>query len=254
MADALEQMILAEGPETVGAFWAEPVMGAGGAVVPPKGYFEKIQAILKKYDILFVVDEVICGFGRTGNMWGSQTYDLKPDMISSAKALSASLAPISALLINERIFQAMVAESNKLGSFAHGYTYAGHPVMAAVALETLKIYDEIDIVGHVRAVEPTFLEAMGGLTSHPLVGDFRGTGLIGGIEIVADKSTRRAHDASLQVSAKLDAHARRNGLILRFIGNRVAFSPPLIITEGEIVELRDKLLAALNATLADLPR
>ena len=252
MADALEQLILAEGPETVAAFWAEPVMGAGGAVVPPKGYFEKIQAILKKYDILFVVDEVICGFGRTGNMWGSQTYDLKPDMISSAKALSASMAPISALLVNDRIFQAMVSESNKLGSFAHGYTYAGHPVMAAVALETLKIYEEIDIVGHVQAVEPTFLEAIGGLVSHPLVGHFCGTGLIGGIEIVEDKSTRRAHDPALQLMSKIDAHARREGLILRYIGNRIAFSPPLIITEGEILEMRDKLLAALNKTLAEI--
>jgi 4-aminobutyrate--pyruvate transaminase len=252
MADALERMILAEGPDTVAAFWAEPVMGAGGAVVPPKGYFEKIQAILKKYDILFVADEVICGFGRTGNMWGSQTFNLKPDMISSAKALSASLAPISALLVNERIFQAMVAESGKLGSFAHGYTYAGHPVMAAVALETLKIYEEIDIVRHVQAVEPTFLEAIGGLTSHPLVGHFCGTGLIGGLEIVADKETRRAHDTALQVPGKIDAHARRNGLILRIIGNRVAFSPPLIITEDEIVEMRDKLLAALDATVAEI--
>ncbi len=252
MADSLETLILAEGPDTVAAFWAEPVMGAGGAVVPPKGYFEKVQAILKKYDILFVADEVICGFGRTGNMWGSQTYNLKPDMISSAKALSASLAPISALLINERVFQAMVSESNKLGSFAHGYTYAGHPVMAAVALETLKIYEEMDIVGHVRSVEPTFLEAIGGLTSHPLVGDFCGTGLIGGIEIVADKATRRAHDPSLQVLNKIDAHARRNGLILRYIGNRIAFSPPMIITEAEVIEMRDKLLAALNSTLAEI--
>jgi 4-aminobutyrate--pyruvate transaminase len=228
------------------------VMGAGGAVVPPKGYFEKVQAILRKYDILFVADEVICGFGRTGNMWGSQTYDLKPDMISSAKQLSASLAPISALLINERVYDAVVSLSSKHGNFAHGTTYAGHPVMAAVALEALKIYEEIDIVGHVRAVAPAFIERIGSLVSHPLVGDFCGVGLIGGLEIVADKATRKAHDPALQVAAKIDAHARENGLILRYVGNRIAFSPPMIITEAEIEEMRTKLLAALDATLAEI--
>jgi 4-aminobutyrate---pyruvate transaminase len=252
MADALEQMILEEGPETIAAFWAEPVMGAGGAVVPPEGYFERVQAILKRYDILFVVDEVICGFGRTGDMWGSQRYNLHPNMITTAKALSASLAPISALLIDERVYQAMLSQSEKLGNFAHGYTYAGHPVMAAVALEALKIYQEIDIVGHVRSVEPVFLDLLGSLKSHPLIGDFRGTGLIGGMEIVGDKSTGKAPEATLQVPAKIDAHARRNGLILRFIGNRIAFSPPLIITEAQIEEMHEKLLAALDETLAEL--
>src|SRR5262245_63249068 len=125
MAKALEDLIVAEGPETVAAFWAEPVMGAGGAVLPPNGYFKKIQAVLRKFDVLFIADEVICGFGRTGNMWGSQTYDLKPDMISSAKALSAGMQPISGLLINHRVFEAMLDESRKLGNFAHGFTYAG---------------------------------------------------------------------------------------------------------------------------------
>jgi 4-aminobutyrate--pyruvate transaminase len=252
MADALEQLILAEGPETVAAFWAEPVMGAGGAVLPPQGYFDKIQAVLRKYDILFVVDEVICGFGRTGEMWGTETFGLKPDMISSAKALSAGLAPISALLINERIFNAMLAESEKLGSFAHGYTYAGHPVTTAVALETLKIYEEMDVVGHVKKVEPTFLGTLGALKDHPLVGDFRGCGLIGGFEIVKDKKTRKAYPAEAQVAARLDANARKNGLILRFIGNRIALSPPLIITEPEIEEMTRRLRAAMDATWSEI--
>ena len=134
------------------------------------------QAVLKKYDILFVADEVICGFGRTGNMWGSQTYKLNPDMISCAKALSAGLQPISALLMNERVFQALMTQSDKVGHLAHGYTYAGHPVTTAVALETLKIYDEMNLVSHVKKVEQPFLAKLKALESHPLVGEFRGIG------------------------------------------------------------------------------
>ncbi|MDP6926964.1 MAG: aminotransferase, partial [Rhodospirillales bacterium] len=146
-AENLENMILEEGPETVAAFFAEPVMGAGGVLVPPLTYFEKIQKVLKKYDILLLADEVICGFGRTGNMFGSETFGIKPDMITIAKALSSGYLPISALMISEDIFQLMVKESEKIGVFGHGFTYGGHPVPAAVALETLKIYEETDILG-----------------------------------------------------------------------------------------------------------
>lgn len=246
MAAALEDLIQKEGPDTIAAFWAEPVMGAGGAVLPPAGYFEKIQAVLKKYDILFVVDEVICGFGRTGNVWGSQTFGLQPDMISCAKALSAGLAPISALLINERVFQAMLTESDKQGSFSHGYTYAGHPVTAAVAIETLKIYDEMDIVGHVKRMEKPFLAGLHSLRDHPLVGSAEGVGLIGGIEIVEDKKSRKAFPADKQIPNKIDAKIREKGVILRLIGNRLAFSPPLIINEKQIEELFSKLHSALD--------
>jgi 4-aminobutyrate---pyruvate transaminase len=252
MAEALEELILREGPETIAAFWAEPVMGAGGAVLPPATYFDKVQAILKKHDILFVADEVICGFGRTGNMWGSQTFGLQPDMISCAKALSAGLAPISALLINDRVFKAMVSESEKLGNFAHGYTYAGHPVTTAVALETLRIYEEMDIVGHVRRIEPAFLRNLQMLGEHPLVGDARGCGLIGGIELVRDKGTREAFAADVQLPAKIEKRARQNGVVLRFIGNRIAFSPPLIITEPQIDEMFKRLRRALDETWREL--
>jgi 4-aminobutyrate--pyruvate transaminase len=252
MAEALEKMIVEEGPETIAAFWAEPVMGAGGGILPPQGYFEKVQTVLRKYDILFVADEVICGFGRTGNMWGSQTFDLQPDMISCAKAISAGLQPISAVLINQRVFDAMLQESDKLGSFAHGYTHAGHPVTAAVALETLKIYEEMDIVGHVRRVEPTFLGKLKALEAHPLVGDVRGCGLLAGLEIVQDKVTRAAHPAALSVAARLETNARKHGLIARFIGNRIAFSPPLIITEAEVEEMVHRLALALDDTYAEL--
>jgi 4-aminobutyrate--pyruvate transaminase len=252
MADSLEKLILKEGPETVGAFWAEPVMGAGGAVLPPATYFEKIQAVLKKYDILFVADEVICGFGRTGNYWGSQTFDMKPDMLTCAKALSAGLAPISAVLLNERIFQAMLSESDKQGSFAHGYTYAGHPVTAAVALETLKIYDEMQVVDHVRKISETFLPMLRELAQHPLVGYADGRGLIGAIEIVKDKKARKAFGPEEQMPAKIDAALRKHKTILRLIGNRIAFSPPLIITESQVEDLMKRVKAALDDILPEV--
>ncbi len=252
LADSLEALILREGPETVAALWADPVQGTAGALPPPRGYFEKIQAVLKKYDVLLVADEVICGFGRTGRMWGSETFGMRPDMITCAKALSAAMQPISAVLMNERIFQSVMAQSDKLGAFVHGYTYAGHPVAASVALETLKIYEEMDLIGHVQAMEPVFLREMGALVDHPMVGNFNGIGLIGGIEIVADKATKQDWPADANLTARLDAHARANGLILRITGNRIAFSPPLIITAEEIRELARRLRRTLDATHAEL--
>ena len=248
MADALERLILEEGPDTVAAFWAEPVMGAGGAVLPPAGYFAKIQAVLGKYDILFVADEVICGFGRTGNMWGSETYDLKPDMITSAKSLSAGLQPISALLLNERVFQALMTQTDKVGHLAHGYTYAGHPITTAVALEVMKIYEEMDLVAHVKSVEPAFLSHLAALEDHPLVGEGRGTGLIGALEIVKDKATREIYAPDVNVMGLIGAAAKKHGLILRLIGNRIAFSPPQVITEPEIDEMMRRLRLALDDT------
>lgn len=251
MAASLEKLILAEGPETIAAFWADPVQGAAGALPPPAGYFEKIQAVLRRYDILLVADEVICGFGRTGRMWGCETYGIVPDIITCAKALSAAMQPISAVLMNERIFQSMLVQSDRLGSFVHGYTYAGHPVASAVALETLRIYDEMNLVGRVSALEPVFLRAFGALTDHPLVGDFSGVGLIGGVELVTDKATRRAVPAS--IAARVEYYAReRHGLILRMVGNRVALSPPLIISADEIGDMAARLRGALDATWAEI--
>ena len=248
MAKALEDMIIAEGPETIAAFWAEPVMGAGGAVLPPKGYFEKVQAVLRKYDVLFVADEVICGFGRTGSMWGSQTFKLKPDMISCAKALSAGLQPISALLINDRMFQALMIGTDKVGHLAHGYTYAGHPVTTAVALETLKIYEEMDLIGHIKRVERPFVTELNRLVEHPLIGEFTGIGLIGALEVVKDKRTRQMYPTEAGVMPLIDAHAKKHGLILRLIGNRIAFSPPLIISEDQVVDMVRRLKATLDDT------
>ncbi len=252
MADNLEKLILAEGADTVGAFFGEPVQGGGGAITPPATYWAKIQAVLKKYDILFVADEVICGFGRTGNMWGCQTYDLKPDMLSCAKALSAAYQPISALMINEKIHQAMLVQSRKLGSFGHGFTYGAHPVACAVALETLKIYAERDIVGHVRSVSPSFLAGLEAIEDHPLVGDARGVGLIAGVELVADKRTREAFPPAAKVGNLVMEKCQEAGLIVRAIGDRIAFTPPLIITEAEIGEMFRLFRAGLDAALAEL--
>ncbi|WP_075214732.1 aminotransferase [Mongoliimonas terrestris] len=246
MAENLEKLILAEGPETVGAFFAEPVQGGGGALPPPATYFEKIQAVLKKYDILFLADEVICGFGRTGEMWGSTTYGLKPDMLSCAKALSASYQPISALMISEKIDQALVAQSAKLGTFGHGYTYGGHPVACAVALETLKIYEERDIVGHVKRVSKPFLDGLMALKDHPLVGDVRGIGLVAGVELMADKVSRTPFAPEQKIAVRVMDACAEHGLIVRAIMDRIAFTPPLIITEAEVEELLVRFKKALD--------
>jgi 4-aminobutyrate---pyruvate transaminase len=252
MADALESLIQAEGPDTIAAFFAEPVMGAGGAIVPPQGYFEKVQAVLRKHDILFVADEVICGFGRTGEMWGSQTYGIRPDMVTSAKALSAAMQPISAVLISDRIHEAMLAQSDKFGNFAHGYTYAGHPVAAAVALEVQKIYAEIDIVGRARRLGAVLQSALGRLKAHPLVGDVQGEGLILGMELMRDGERRVPFDSALNVGARVDAASQRHGLILRVVGDRLVFAPPLVIEASEIEEISERLERALDDVAKDL--
>ena len=248
LADNLEQLIVRENPDTVAAFVAEPVMGAGGVIVPPATYFDRVQPILRKYEILFVADEVICAFGRTGNMFGAQTYNLDPDIMTLAKALSAGYLPISADLVKGSVYDILVAQSDKLGIFGHGYTYSAHPVPAAVALETLKIYEERDIVGMVRRVGPRLLAAIGSYADHPLVGNVRGVGLLGAIELVADKATKRSFDAKAGVGAFLVKRAQHHGAILRNMpGDIIAFSPPLIISEAEI----DELMACFGRALDD---
>ncbi len=248
LADALEAMILREGPDTVAAFFAEPVMGGGGVIIPPATYFDRIQPILRKYDILFVVDEVICGFGRTGNMFGSQTYDLKPDIITVAKALSAGYLPISANLVSGKLYEILLDQSDKLGIFGHGYTYSSHPVSAAVALETLKIYEERDIVAQVRSVGPRLQSGIRSYADHPLIGEARGIGLIGAVELVRNKATKESFDPKAGVAAYLVRRAQHHGAILRNMpGDIVTFSPPLVITEGEI----DELLACFSKALDD---
>ncbi|MGE0417298.1 MAG: aspartate aminotransferase family protein [Acetobacteraceae bacterium] len=255
-AEALETLILTEGPDTVAAMWAEPIMGAGGVIVPPRGYFPKIQAVLKKYDVLLVVDEVICGFWRTGNYWGSQTLDIKPDILTCAKALSSSYLPISAVMVNDRVFQALAKESHEIGTFGHGFTYSGHPVPAAVAIETLKIYDELDMGAHIASVGPHMqTELRRRFADHPLVGEVRGTGLIAGVELVADKATRTNFDPAAKVGPRLTKLCEEHGVIGRAsINDTLCFSPPLIISKEEVDEMLDRVGKALDDLLVQLRR
>ena len=247
-AEALDAQIVAEGPDTVAAFIAEPIMGAGGVIIPPRTYFEKIQAVLRKHDVLFIVDEVICGFGRTGNYWGTQTFELQPDILTCAKALSSAYLPISAVMVNDRVFQALATESHVIGTFGHGYTYSGHPVPAAVAIETLKIYDEIDIVGQVRAVGPHMqAELRRRFEGHELVGEIRGIGMIGAMELVADRATHTNFAPAQKIGARLVKLAEHHGVIARALPNdSLAFSPPLIMTTGEVDLMLDGVERALN--------
>jgi 4-aminobutyrate--pyruvate transaminase len=249
LADNLEQMILREGPDTVAAFFAEPVMGSGGVIVPPRTYFDKVQAVLKRYDVLFVVDEVICGFGRLGAMFGSELFGLKPDMMTCAKGLSSGYIPISAVLISEPIWQACLTESEKVGVFGHGFTYSGHPVAAAVALETLKIYDEMDIISHVNTVAPRLQEGLRAFADHPLVGEVRGLGLVAGLELVHDKKTKESFDAKAGIGLHIERCCQEHGVILRALGDTLTVAPPLVVSEGEIDEILQVVGVALNETL-----
>lgn len=248
LAESLEGQILREDPETVAAFIAEPVMGAGGVIVPPRAYFEKIQKVLKKYDVLFIVDEVICGFGRTGNMFATETFNLRPDIITMAKALSAGYQPISATVVNDELYQAFVRQSEKIGIFAHGFTYSAHPVACAVALETLKIYEERKIVDHVRRVLPLFQRRLHDFAAHPLVGETRGIGLLGAVELVRDKTTKAAFEPAAGVGLLAAEIAQEEGLILRAMGDSLALCPPLVVTEAEIEEIFAYLTRALDRT------
>lgn len=255
-AETLDAMIVEEGPETVAAFFAEPVMGAGGVLVPPATYYEKIQAVLKKHDVLFVADEVICGFGRTGEYWGCQSMGIQPDILTCAKALSASFLPISAVMINDRVYQGLADGSATIGTFGHGFTYSGHPVPAAVAVETLKIYDEMKIVEHVKKVGPVMQAGLRSrFADHPMVGEVRGIGLIAAIELVADKATKKAFDPAQKIGPRFSKIAESHGLIMRALpGDGIAFSPPLIITEEEIVDMMDRFGKALDELSVQLRR
>ncbi|HET6184509.1 MAG TPA: aspartate aminotransferase family protein [Acetobacteraceae bacterium] len=256
-AEELEKLIVAEGgADAVAGMFAEPIMGAGGVIVPPRGYFPKIQAVLKKYDVLLVADEVICGFWRTGNYWGSQTLDIEPDILTCAKALSSSYLPISAVMVNDRVFEGLARQSHEIGTFGHGYTYSGHPVPAAVAIETLKIYDEMQIGAHVARVGAHMQkELRRRFAEHPLVGEVRGVGLIGAIELVADKASKRKFDPAAKVSPRWTKLIEENGVICRAVpGEILCFSPPLIITEAEIDEMLNRIGKALDTLTVELRR
>jgi 4-aminobutyrate--pyruvate transaminase len=254
LAESLDAQIRREDPDTVAAFIAEPVMGAGGVIVPPATYFEKIQAVLAKHDVLLIADEVICGFGRTGRMFGTETFGLRPDIIVMAKQLSSGYLPISATAISEQIYGALVRQSEKIGTFAHGYTYTGHPAAAAVALEVLAIYEERDLVGHVRRLSPRLLDGLRALAGHPLVGEVRGVGLIAGVELVADRASKTPFTPAGAAGNLFVQRAQANGLIVRALQDTVALCPPLVISDGELDELLRRFGKALDETAEGLTR
>jgi 4-aminobutyrate--pyruvate transaminase len=238
----LETMILREGPETIMAFIAEPCTGSGGVVVPPVGYYAALQQLLEKYDILFLADEVITGFGRTGRMFGCETFGIHPAAMTMAKGLSAGYQPIAAIAMPAAIWDTIADASDRLGVFGHGTTYAGHPVAAAVALRVLDIFKERDLLAHVAGVAARFQDRLAGLARSPLVFDTRGVGLIGAVELHGPPS---GHSGSR--SSELKVIAEDLGLVVRALGSidGIALSPPLIITEREVDEVFDILGDAL---------
>ncbi len=249
LAAELEELILREDPETVAAFIAEPVMGAGGAIVPPRGYFPAIQAVLARYDVRFIADEVICGFGRLGTWFGSEALGMAPQTLSFAKAVTSGYVPLGGITVDEPLYAAMVDQSAKLGTFGHGTTYSGHPVACAVALKAIEIYRRDRIVEGAAEKAPHFQARLAGLAEHDIVGEARGIGLIGGLEIVAHKRSRAQYDPKAGVAARCVAFAQDEGLIVRFLtGDRIAVCPPLIITPDEIDALFDRLTRALDRT------
>jgi 4-aminobutyrate--pyruvate transaminase len=250
LAAELEALILKEDPETVAAFIAEPVMGAGGVIVPPKSYFPAINEVCRKYDVYMISDEVICGFGRLGTMFGCTALGFTPHSISVAKALTSAYVPMAAVTVPEVMHQAMLEESRKIGTFGHGFTYSGHPVAAAVALKALEIYARERIAEQAARKTPQFQARLAALGEHPLVGEARGYGMVGAIELVADKASKRSFEAKAGVGPRAVRHAEEEGLIVRFIaGDVISICPPLIITPDEIDALFERLTRALDRTL-----
>ena len=249
----LEDLIIKEGSENIAAMILEPIQGAGGVIIPPDNYLKGVQKLLKKNDILLIVDEVICGFGRTGNMFGCDTFQIKPDMMVIAKGLSSGYVPISALLINEEIYETISDFSSINNVFGHGYTYSGHPVAAAVALETIKIFKDENIIGHVKEISEKFNTKMEQLNVHSIVGNARSIGLIGAIELVKNKNNKTYFDPKIGIGSRIVKNAQKNGLIVRALqGDIVALCPPLIINSKEVDILFNKFNKSIKDTEVEL--
>jgi len=250
LADELDALIVKEGPDTVAAFIAEPVMGAGGVIVPPRTYFEKVMEVCARHDVFMISDEVICGFGRLGTAFGCEKLNYRPHALSVAKALSSAYLPIAGVMIPEDEYQALLLESRKIGVFGHGFTYGGHPVSAAVALKALEIYQRDKIFERAAGLAPHFQNRLAALGEHPLVGEARGIGMIGGAELVADKRTGRSFDPQHGVASRAVQFAEAEGVIVRAVmGDVLTLCPPLIITVAEIDDLFERLTRALDRTL-----
>jgi L-2,4-diaminobutyrate transaminase len=236
----LETMILAEGPDTIGGFFAEPVLGTGGIIPPPEGYWPLIQAVLKKYDILMIADEVVCGFGRIGTAFGSHMYGIEPDLITIAKGLTSAYVPLSAAIISEKVYAVMEMGSDKLGAFSHGYTYSGHPIGVAAANAVLDIVEREDLAGKAAITGAHLQKRMHDTFAHlPIVGEVRGVGMLAAIEFVADPKTKRRFDASDKIGARISKACRDRNLIARAMphGDILGFAPPLVMTVAEVDEM-----------------
>lgn len=250
LAKELEDLIQAEGPETIAAFFAEAVMGAGGLIPPPEGYFDEIGPILKKHDILLVADEVVSGFGRLGTYWGSQTYGYEPDLITSAKGVTSGYFPMSVVFISPKVWDVLEREAAQVGVFGHGYTYSAHPVGAAAALAALKLIDELKVVDNVADVGPYLMQGLRDrLGQHPHVGDIRGKGLMLGIELVKDRETKEAFPMANRTGRQVLKASAERGLITRALGDTLVFAPPLVINRTEADELVDKFALAVDDVL-----
>lgn len=245
LVKSLRDLIEREGPDTIAAMIAEPIMGAGGVLIPPATYYAEIQKVLDEHDIMMISDEVINGFGRTGNWWGSQTMGMTPKTISAAKQLTAAYAPLGAVLVPQDVYDAYVSHSEAIGTFGHGFTYGGHPLGCALGVKALEIYQRRDIVSMVRSIAPLFEARLKKIADHPLVGEVRSAGLVGGVEMVADKATKRSFDPKKGVGAQIAKFCENRRVILRAIGDTIAFCPPMIITEVELNEMFDRFELAL---------
>ncbi|MFM9972586.1 MAG: aminotransferase [Burkholderiales bacterium] len=245
--DELERLISTEGPDTIAAFIAEPVMGVAGMIAPPPGYFSKVQAVLRRHGILFHADEVYTGFCRTGQMFASEKFDSPPDLMTLGKALTSAYFPLSALVVSGEIYGPIEAASDRLGVFAHGFTYGGHPVGCAVALEALRIYKDDRILDRVKKRARQFSQGIDALAEHPLAGECRAIGLMGAIEIVADKATKTSFRETHALGKFLLDEAYRQGIITRFTGNALNLVPPLIIGEADLDEVFVRVKGVLDA-------
>jgi len=246
LAANLAALIEREGPDTIAAMIAEPMMGAGGVIIPPDRYFAAIQPILDAHDILLIDDEVICGFGRTGNWFGATTFGMTPKTLSVAKQLTAGYCPLGAVMIPADLYDVIEQQSAKLGNFAHGFTYGGHPLGCALGVKALEIYHKRDILGSVRRLAPQFAARMQRLADHPLVGNTRAVGLVGGIELVADKPTRRPFQPGHGVGGRVVRFGEANGMIIRALGDTLAVCPPMVITAEEIDDLFGRIEHSLD--------
>lgn len=252
MAAELEDVIAREGAETIAGFFAEPVMGAGGVIPPSAGYFQAIQPILKRHGIPLIADEVICGFGRTGAVWGCDTYDFAPDAIISSKALTAGYFPMGAVILGPALADRLQAAVEEVEEFPHGFTASGHPVGCAIALKAIDVILNEGLLDNVRALTPRFEAGLARLAEHPNIGEWRGKGLMGALEAVADKATKTPFPAELSVSERIANACTDQGLICRPLGQSVVLCPPFILTEDQTDEMFDKLERALTGVFDGL--